>query len=79
MNGVYFVSLFRAYFVLCVPVQDDEFYEGMGVYFVSLASNLGYGLMLQALYADCIYCIAPRKLTQSRVLNVVVALTENDK
>jgi hypothetical protein len=55
MNGVYFVSLFRAYFLLCVPVQDDEFYEGMGVYFVSLASNLGYGLMLQALYTDCIH------------------------
>jgi len=28
-------------------VKDEEFYEGMGVYFVTLASNLGYGMMLQ--------------------------------
>jgi len=28
-------------------VKDEEFYEGMGVYFVALATNLGYGTMLQ--------------------------------
>jgi len=28
-------------------MKDEEFYEGMGVYFVALASNLGYGMMLQ--------------------------------
>ena len=27
---------------------DEEFYEGMGVYFVALATDLGYGLMLQS-------------------------------
>merc|ERR1719305_1306322 len=28
-------------------MKDEEFYEGMGVYFVALATNLGYGMMLQ--------------------------------
>ena len=29
------------------PFKDEEFYEGMGVYFIALATNLGYGSMLQ--------------------------------
>ena len=28
-------------------LKDEEFYEGMGVYFVALATDLGYGTMLQ--------------------------------
>ncbi|XP_023325285.1 soluble guanylate cyclase 88E isoform X2 [Eurytemora carolleeae] len=28
--------------------KDEEFYEGMGVYFIALATNLGYGKMLQS-------------------------------
>ena len=31
-----------------LEMKDDEFYEGMGVYFVTLATDLGYGLMLQS-------------------------------
>merc|ERR1719187_3145433 len=30
-------------------MKDEEFYEGMGVYFVALATELGYGLILSAL------------------------------
>ena len=30
-------------------MKDEEFYEGMGVYFVSLATELGYGLILSCL------------------------------
>jgi len=30
-------------------IKDEEFYEGMGVYFVALAQELGYGLILSAL------------------------------
>ena len=43
--GVYFI------------IQDEEFYEGMGVYFVALATNLGYGLMLQVNRIDLICAI----------------------
>jgi hypothetical protein len=32
-----------------IHVQDDEFYEGMGVHFVTVATDAGYGLMLQEL------------------------------
>merc|ERR1711973_618605 len=28
---------------------DEEFYEGMGVFFVALAQNLGYGMLLSSL------------------------------
>merc|ERR1719219_3055341 len=31
-----------------LEMKDEEFYEGMGVYFVALATELGYGLMLQS-------------------------------
>merc|ERR1712168_1324230 len=31
-----------------LEMKDEEFYEGMGVYFVTLAADLGYGLMLQS-------------------------------
>merc|ERR1712172_183975 len=31
-----------------LEMKDEEFYEGMGVYFVALATDLGYGLMLQS-------------------------------
>ena len=31
-----------------LEMKDEEFYEGMGVYFVTLATDLGYGLMLQS-------------------------------
>merc|ERR1711962_428047 len=31
-----------------LELKDEEFYEGMGVYFVQLAQDLGYGLMLQS-------------------------------
>jgi len=30
-------------------IKDEEFYEGMGVYFVALATDLGYGLILSCL------------------------------
>ena len=30
-------------------VKDEEFYEGMGVYFVQLAINIGYAEILKAL------------------------------
>ena len=30
-------------------IKDEEFYEGMGVYFVALATELGYGLILSCL------------------------------
>jgi hypothetical protein len=32
-----------------IHVQDDEFYEGLGVHFVTVATDAGYGLMLQEL------------------------------
>merc|ERR1719412_855065 len=32
-----------------LEMKDEEFYEGMGVYFVALATDLGYGLMLQSI------------------------------
>ena len=31
-----------------LELKDEEFYEGMGVYFVALAQDLGYGLMLKS-------------------------------
>merc|ERR1719384_2923750 len=30
-------------------MQDEEFYEGMGVFFVALAQDLGYGMLLSCL------------------------------
>ena len=30
-------------------MADEEFYEGMGVFFVSLAQDLGYGMLLSCL------------------------------
>ena len=30
-------------------VWDEEFYEGMGVFFVTLARDLGYGMLLSSL------------------------------
>jgi len=30
-------------------IKDEEFYEGMGIYFVALATELGYGLILSCL------------------------------
>merc|ERR1711962_134221 len=32
-----------------LEMKDEEFYEGMGIYFVTLATDLGYGLMLQSI------------------------------
>ena len=32
-----------------VGVKDEEFYEGMGIYFVELTRNLGYATFLEAL------------------------------
>ena len=32
-----------------LAIKDEEFYEGMGVYFVTVAKNLGYGTILQQL------------------------------
>ena len=30
-------------------ITDEEFYEGMGVFFVTLAQDLGYGMLLSCL------------------------------
>lgn len=30
-------------------MKDEEFYEGMGIYFIELTKNLGYGPFLQNL------------------------------
>ena len=30
-------------------VTDEEFYEGMGIYFVGMASSIGYGPLLEGL------------------------------
>ena len=32
-----------------IDVKDEEFYEGMGVFFVALAQDLGYGMLLSCL------------------------------
>merc|ERR1719410_126740 len=32
-----------------LEMKDEEFYEGVGIYFVTLATDLGYGLMLQSI------------------------------
>merc|ERR1719323_1435265 len=32
-----------------LEMKDEEFYEGMGIYFVTLATDLGYVLMLQSI------------------------------
>ncbi|XP_059085656.1 soluble guanylate cyclase 88E-like isoform X1 [Tigriopus californicus] len=32
-----------------LQIKDEEFYEGMGVYFIELTRNLGYGVFLQNL------------------------------
>ena len=32
-----------------LSMKDEEFYEGMGVFFVSLAQDLGYGMLLSCL------------------------------
>ena len=32
-----------------LSLKDEEFYEGMGVYFVALAQELGYGMLLSCL------------------------------
>ena len=32
-----------------LAIKDEEFYEGMGVYFVQLAMNLGYAEILKSL------------------------------
>ena len=30
-----------------LAIKDEEFYEGMGVYFVTIAKNLGYVSLLE--------------------------------
>ena len=30
-------------------ITDEEFYEGMGVFFITLAQDLGYGMLLSCL------------------------------
>ena len=32
-----------------IGIKEEEFYEGMGVYFIALATELGYGLILSCL------------------------------
>ena len=32
-----------------LEMKDEEFYEGMGVFFITLAQELGYGMLLSCL------------------------------